>query len=828
MTSPTQLSLFGFVNPRDQLPAFLVPIFGTASDPWIQDGKGDGLVSRFSPCTVPTEKIVTKHGIKQFSVTVGNGLIYAFQFSNAEIEIGPKSFIHNVLTERLDEFQDFPFLIIDILKFIGRSEALPGAIQRAKDRLALNDPQIAERWAQLMRDEEQVNIGGKSMSAQRALITDGPHTQEVLKVLEKDLGNAGIAVALQKASRIIELAVNPTAGPPAEPSDGLLYGLIQSGKTSILTVSAAMAADNGFDCILVLTTDNDPLYEQTLDRVKAALRGLTILGKKDWKDPVRFAKQLQAKPFGIVCSKNGSMLKSLLEACQTAKAKKLSILIIDDEADQASLNTFTSKKSKKGAKVSTINQAITDFRNYFPVNTYLQVTATPQALFLQRPGHPYRPTFTVLTEPGTGYVGGDAFFGSGSANLLRLVDINEVTQLKASNQPKPTSALPTGLKKALYTFFIGAAARVIKRPADNFAFLCHVSMSTKDHEYTRLVLDDFKGDVISAFKSKPSAKYNAAEKGLKDAYDDLAKTETSLPPFTDILAKIAFYIAGANIKIINATTNDEIKLDSVFNIFVGGNKLGRGVTIKNLLVSYYGRNPKTPRADTVLQHARMYGYRTGDLGVTRLFLPQRLSDHFKSIHEMEKSLRELLKNRDTFEGLYISGVWTATRSNVLDPNTIGYYVEGSSYNPRKPLRSAAAKKTTDWLNEELRKVKDAPPYTTITGKRITELIEKIELDPEEGAQLWDLKAIRTALEVLATKNKSDKAYLVIKRDRDLKAVRTERHGIIQSSEANLAPTDAPTLFMYRANANTEGEAEVWWPQLRFPDGNYVLAFSFDW
>src|SRR5262249_1387341 len=156
----------------------------------------------------------------------------------------------------------------------------------------------------------------------------------------------------------------------------------------------------GFDCILVLTTDNDPLYEQTLDRVKAALRGLTILGKKEWKDPSRFAKQLKAKPFGVVCSKNGSMLKSLLEAYQKAKSKGLSVLIIDDEADQASLNTFTSAQS---GKVSTINQAITDFRNYFPVNTYLQVTATPQALFLQKPKHRYRPTFTVLTDPGTGY-----------------------------------------------------------------------------------------------------------------------------------------------------------------------------------------------------------------------------------------------------------------------------------------------------------------------------------------------------------------------------------------------------------------------------------------
>jgi Z1 domain len=825
MKRPSRLPLLGFVNPREALPAFLVPIFGTSSDPWIQDGGRYEVVQQFSPCSVQEGKILPAHDHKGLSVELGKPFIHAFQFTNKRIEIGPKSAISNILAGRLDELTQFPFLMIDVLKFIDRRDTLPQAIEAAKRELTQYNPEIAEEWALVIQDDDSFYSGGKPMATQRVLIANGIHTQEVLGVLEKDLGKPGIAVALQKASKIIELAVNPVAGPPVETSDGLLYGLIQSGKTSILTVSAAMAADNGFDCILILTTDNDPLYDQTLDRVKAALRCLTILGKKDWKDPARFAKQLQSKPFGIVCSKNGSMLKSLLEAFKTAKAKGLSVLIIDDEADQASLNTLTAKQT---GKVSPINQAITSFRDYFPANTYLQVTATPQSLFLQRPGHRYRPSFTVLTEPGPGYVGGDEFFGEGSKNLLRDVDIDEIALLKATNQPKPTGALPAGLKKALFTFFVGAAARVIARPAENFAFLCHVSMGTKDHEYTRLLLDDFKADTIAAFKNKTTSKYAAIAKGIKEAYDDLTKTEPSLPTFTEILDKIERYLPGANIKLINALSNDEIKLDSVFNLFVGGNKLGRGVTIKNLLVSYYGRNPKSPRADTVLQHARMYGYRQKDLGVTRLFLPPRLAAHFKSIHEMEKSLRELLKNRDTFEGLYISGDWVPTRSNVLDPNTIGYYVEGSSYNPRKPLRTAAAKKSVDWITGELAKVKDAPPYTTITIKRLIELIEKVEVDPKEGSQLWDIDAIRTALKVLSEKNKSDEAFLVVKRHRDLKAVRTERHGIIQSSEAVLAPTSAPTLFMYHSNATPEGEAEVWWPQLRFPDGDYVMAFSFDW
>lgn len=670
-------------------------------------------------------------------------------------------------------------------------------------------------------------MSNTASGSERVIIIDGDHTTEVVNVLQNDLGKAGTDAAIQKAKRIMQLAVDPVAGKPPAPSDGLLYGLIQSGKTSILTVSAAMAADNGFDCLVILTSDNDPLYEQTLDRIRAALGGIAVLGKKDWKDPVRFSKQVHMKPFAIVCSKNGSMLKSLLGAFQTAKAKGLSVFIIDDEADQASLNTFTSKQT---GQVSTINKVITDFRNYFPVNTYLQVTATPQALFLQRPDHRYHPSFSVVTEPGPSYVGGDAFFGSGKANLLRIVDLNEVAQLKASNQPNPTGKLPSGLKQALYTFLVGAAAKIISRPSDGFAFLCHVSMNTKDHEFTRQLLDDFKEETVSAFGNKASTKYKALEKALKDAYDDLLTTEPTLPPFKDIEAKIAFYIKGANIKLVNATSSDEIKFDAKFNIFVGGNKLGRGVTIKNLLVSYYGRNPKTPKADTVLQHARMYGYRKADLGVTRLFLPQRLADHFTSIHDMETSLRDLLKDfpDGSFEGLYISGPWSATRPNVLDANTLGFYMAGGSYNPEAPLRTPVVKKLTLWFDNELASVKNAPPCQTVSVARIIELMEKVELDPNYIPQFWDMDAIKTALHILKKRAKSDKAYLVIKRDRDLVGPRGERKGIISGGEEALAPTDAPTLFLYRQNANTAGEGEAWWPQLRFPSGNYVLAFSFDW
>jgi hypothetical protein len=81
-------------------------------------------------------------------------------------------------------------------------------------------------------------------SPQRAIITDGQNASEVLRILQTEIGSPeALQSVAERAAEILRRSVDPTGGPPASPSDGLLYGLIQSGKTSIMTVVAAMAAD---------------------------------------------------------------------------------------------------------------------------------------------------------------------------------------------------------------------------------------------------------------------------------------------------------------------------------------------------------------------------------------------------------------------------------------------------------------------------------------------------------------------------------------------------------------------------------------------------------
>lgn len=662
----------------------------------------------------------------------------------------------------------------------------------------------------------------------RTIRRDGPHTTEVLDVLASEIPSASSREALvDKAAEILELSVNPAGGPPTS-SDGLVYGLIQSGKTSVITVTAAMAAENGFGCIIILTSDTIPLYDQTLERIRASLRGLSVVGKKGWEDPALFERQIRNAPFAIVCSKNGPIFSSLLDALKRSGsrgAKQLAAFIIDDEADQASLNTYTSKND---GRVSPINDAITELRSFFPVNTYLQVTATPQALFLQRPDHEYRPSFTVLTEPGEGYVGGDDFFAPNSP-LLRSVDLHEVEQLRSSHQPDQTDTVPTGLRDALLTFFVGAAARNIQDRTAASAFLCHVSHEKVKHRHLVDLIDRFKEEAINALRDTARPAGRRLLDLMEKAYKNLLTTQPDLPPFEKVVERVRFLLPGANIKLIDSSSKDAIQLDHVFSIFVGGNKLGRGVTIKNLIVSYYGRNPKKPNTDTVLQHARMYGYRRGSLGVTRLFLPDTVAEHFRIIHQMESALREHLKRHAKGDavGLYISSPLRATRANVLEPNALGVFVAGHSYNPAYPLRTSAAHEHTEALDKLLASF-DQQDAVPVSIDLLAEIVGHCVPDPKYGTGVWDTSTVQAALRMLPTlKQFGDRAFLVVRRGRALNEPRRETQGILSGGEESLAPRNAPTLFAYRQNANARGEAAVWWPQIRFPDGSYWFTFSFN-
>ena len=122
-----------------------------------------------------------------------------------------------------------------------------------------------------------------------------------------------------------------------------------------------------------------------------------------------------------------------------------------------------------------------ELRKFFDKNTYLQVTATPQALFLQTPGHDFRPKFTVLSHPGADYVGGETSLVTTPTG--QGVRLNDIAALAPGPQPAPTLGIPKSLLRALDTFMVGATYKRMKDADQNCAFLCHVSTRTADHNH---------------------------------------------------------------------------------------------------------------------------------------------------------------------------------------------------------------------------------------------------------------------------------------------------------------------------------------------------------
>jgi hypothetical protein len=382
------------------------------------------------------------------------------------------------------------------------------------------------------------------------------HCEQTIALLQKQIGNPEeVRDIRDTAEEVAEEWVDPLSGGKEE-VNGLVYGLIQSGKTGVLTVTGAIGADEGYKTIIILTSDNDPLYEQTLGRAQEALPGMDIVGKKDFKDAEAFLQRIKGGTCAVVTTKNSGLLTTLVENFKKGNLKGLTCLIIDDEADQASLNT---RERKADGRRSPINGKIVELRRFFHKNTYLQVTATPQALFLQTPGHDFRPKFTVLSRPGSDYVGGEDFFGDRS-KLVREFDMNDINALTAGAQPSPTLEIPKSLLQALDTFMIGATYKRMREADQNCAFLCHVSTRTDDHKHIVDLLRRYKMDLAAGAKNKKATVLNR----LMAAHADLGATHQGLreTTFETLLSAIEFFSPGITVKLVNGQTDEDVMVKS--------------------------------------------------------------------------------------------------------------------------------------------------------------------------------------------------------------------------------------------------------------------------
>jgi hypothetical protein len=642
---------------------------------------------------------------------------------------------------------------------------------------------------------------------------------------------------------------------------GLIYGRVQSGKTNTTIATLALAHENNFRCFIILTSDNTWLGKQTANRFNNQVQGGPVFF--DWEawnnDPIKFAKTKVTpyiKDTGIVLisTKNSHHLDKLLKVLKEAKVKDVPTLIFDDEADNASLNTNESKQAKQGKDTipdSTIFEKIGKIRQEVANHIYIQITATPQSLLLQNLSHPCKPQFcAALPEPGNSYMGGELFF-SEKSNYCCIVDSEEINQLKkqkASINPGNKWEIPEGLRLALCCFFLGSTYKILSSEQEDtkYSFLAHICYKQDIHSVLEQVISQFVINLDQAIRDKSSETENKkAIKWLEQAYNELKKTADDLPQLDILINELKFQLRRAIPKIINANNPDkEPNYNPGMNILIGGNRLGRGVTIDGLMVTYYGRDAKQKVMDTVHQHARMYGYRPHLKDVTRLFLPEHILNAFRSIHEADEAMRQAIG--DDIHNIKLQPVWVGgnikpTRSNVLDPSVIGVLAPGKLIFPQNPAyKKEEIKENFKDIENILINYQDNDCYYEVDIDFMIQIISYTKSYYISGEE-WEPKRIIKGLTDIKSKGMT-KGRLNVRRGKRNKnqGLDMPRKDPFQwrfgfgsgewSIEAKNKYPDVPTLIIcYQKGDKNQGwdDHPIYLPMLVLPKQKFVLMFNYD-
>lgn len=500
----------------------------------------------------------------------------------------------------------------------------------------------------------------------------------------------GVNSVLQEAQRILGRCLPPTE--PAGRETGLVVGYVQSGKTMSFETVISLARDNGYGLIIVLAGTKNNLRDQSENRLK---KDLGIDDGENWyhySNPlVSLKTQIDAKIIAwkkkptkkailITVLKHGGHLENLATLVRNLSVSDVPALIIDDESDQASLNTKSAKiRSGKAApsERSTTYEKICKLRDVLPHHSYLQYTATPQANLLLAQTDLLNASFAEVVTPGEAYTGGKSFFGS-KISLIRNIPSSEV--------PGPNNILnssPKSLLSALRYFLLACAHHAITRERKkdrNRSMMIHPAMATTSHTHYMGWLEKSLKTLKSFVEKQYILQADSITQLFQKEYDSLKKTFPKIEPLSDLInAMVEEVFSELNHVVVNGTKDAEKNIDwkaTPYWILVGGAKLDRGYTVEGLCVTYMPRPLGTsPAADTLQQRARFFGYKKSYLGLCRVFVQKNVSQAFTEYVEHEEFVRGALeKSRgkpltDWRRDFVLTSMLKATRANVVGLDT---------------------------------------------------------------------------------------------------------------------------------------------------------------
>lgn len=485
--------------------------------------------------------------------------------------------------------------------------------------------------------------------------TPGKETQRLLE--QKVMGPRAREAIRQEAMRVLGHCVPPTerAGTHTE----LVVGYVQSGKTLSFTTVAALANDNGYRVIIVVSGTAHELANQSRDRLDEDLAIETAeisfpkwvhihnpgpdnldeirAALRDWESP--FVPSDDRRVVLLTILKHYQHVQNLAEVLRLlGRDAHVPALIIDDEADQASLNNLVSQR-----QLSTTYRCLSELRQVLRHHSFLQYTATPQAILLINLIDVLSPDTCTVLEPGENYVGGEVLVGRGSP-YVRIIPNHEIP-----TRDYPLHEPPGTLLEALRLYFLGVASHLVRRDRDpdlrNRSMMVHPSRRViSHHEYYRWVRA-----IVETWQPLLSGGGDLADREVllaefEASYRDLRGSVGDLEPFETLRERLPLALQRTLIRELN----HEAEIREIpwrrhpYWILVGGTVLDRGFTLNGLTVTYMPRGPGVGNADTIQQRARFLGYKRRYIGFCRVFLEQAVANAYQVYADHEQDIRQQL------------------------------------------------------------------------------------------------------------------------------------------------------------------------------------------
>ena len=504
--------------------------------------------------------------------------------------------------------------------------------------------------------------------------------------------------------------------------NSLLVGKVQSGKTSNLELLTALAFDNGYNFLVIFGGYDKDLLRQSTERFGSTfdteggeevlysetpvLFTTNDLTKESLSihslDP-EFAKQLidEKRPIIITCLKRPPAMKVALKAIVKVLENVSGVVpfIIDDEGDQASLNT-----AKDKARNSTPTyKSIVKIKEVLNNPLYLSVTATPQANIFQEDISALNPASIHTVQPGYGYNGASVYHLSENQIVETLPD----TEVSLS--------MSDSLKEAIYYFFIASTIKCLRatnKKDMRSDMIIHVDRTVAAHESIYSVTHDLLEEIKQAFLNDDSLEFYKNQ--LRKSYDKYLTEELKTRYSLDvILAEVSKTIQSTGAILQNGIGKHtkEKELTKLHKIYIGGDLLQRGLTFSNLLVSYFTRFAKSGgNMDTTLQRARWFGYRSKYLDLCKIFTTTEIAKEFTVLAEVEDDLWE------QFDDL---------ENGLLEINDIVIQAENTRQSPTAKNKAKFKKVSfkNRWIKQKFIVVKD--DEINANNKRIEKLISSI-------------------------------------------------------------------------------------------------------